>query len=55
MSLPPCRLAARSSGSCLKHWYSWRRRQEISMLGAPTIDKNGKKLPNFVLPDKKDE
>ncbi|SPO48822.1 uncharacterized protein PSANT_06513 [Moesziomyces antarcticus] len=47
-------LAARGTTGCLSHWYAWRRKQEIALIGTTTIDKNGKKLPEFASP-KKDE
>ncbi|KAF6767297.1 hypothetical protein PSEUBRA_003820 [Kalmanozyma brasiliensis GHG001] len=37
-------LAARKSDGCAKHWIAWRRKLETSILGAPTIDGNGKKI-----------
>ncbi|SPO31406.1 uncharacterized protein UTRI_06536 [Ustilago trichophora] len=37
-------LASRKTIGCLNHWHSWRRKLEISLFGASTIDHNGKKL-----------
>ncbi|PWZ01237.1 hypothetical protein BCV70DRAFT_236727 [Testicularia cyperi] len=38
------RLQARSVTGCMRHWTSLRRKLETAVLGAPTVDKNGKKL-----------
>ncbi|GAC77103.1 hypothetical protein PANT_24d00043 [Moesziomyces antarcticus T-34] len=48
------RLAARKSDGCVKHWYSYRRKLETTLLGGPTINNNGKKINELVSP-KKDE
>ncbi|SOV05855.1 uncharacterized protein UDID_08832 [Ustilago sp. UG-2017a] len=38
------RLAARKSRGCIKHWYTIRRKHEAAILGAATINYNGKKI-----------
>ncbi|SJX66530.1 uncharacterized protein SRS1_11363 [Sporisorium reilianum f. sp. reilianum] len=38
-------LVPRKTDGCMKHWYSMRRKLETNILGAPTIDNNGRKLP----------
>ncbi|CDW97589.1 hypothetical protein [Sporisorium scitamineum] len=42
-------LASRNISGCIQHWNSWRRKLETNLLGAPTIDGNGKKLPKAKL------
>ncbi|GAC95101.1 hypothetical protein PHSY_002676 [Pseudozyma hubeiensis SY62] len=34
----------RNAAGCVKHWVAWRRKLETTLLGAPTVDGNGKKL-----------
>ncbi|KAJ1021875.1 hypothetical protein NDA16_003637 [Ustilago loliicola] len=38
------RLAARKADGCIKHWNGIRRKHEAAVLGAPTINYNGKKI-----------
>ncbi|KAJ9476151.1 hypothetical protein PHBOTO_006232 [Pseudozyma hubeiensis] len=46
-------LSQRNAAGCIKHWVGWRRKLETTLLGAPTVDGNGKKLikKDIVKPD----
>lgn len=44
-------LASRKAQGCIRHWTSIRRNHEIGILGAATVDKNGRKLPKQQIED----